>query len=101
MSLQDAAAVITALCLNVKPIDDFLAAKTSHLLNSIITKQSLQFGSDYLWKVISWHVDCLRKCSDIVLPDILHSMQCILHYNPQASHKVCMSIVKITIFALS
>ncbi|XP_026735223.1 HEAT repeat-containing protein 6 isoform X1 [Trichoplusia ni] len=90
---HDAAAVITALCLNVKPIDEFLAAKTSHLLNSIITKQSLQFGSDYLWKVISWHVDCLRKCSDIVLPDILHSMQCILHYNPQASHKFTEDLI--------
>lgn len=85
--LQDAATLMTALCLNVKPSDDFLAAKTSHLMNSIVTKQNLQFDADFLWKVISWHIDCLKQCSDIVLPDILHSLQCILQSNPQPSHK--------------
>lgn len=93
--LQDATSLMTALCLNIKPVDEFLAAKTSHLLNSMITKQNLQFGTDSLWKVISWHIECLRKCTDIVLPDIFHSLQCILQYNPQASHKVGS---KITIF---
>ncbi|XP_075977882.1 HEAT repeat-containing protein 6 [Anticarsia gemmatalis] len=89
----DAAPLITALCLNVKPVDEFLAAKTSHLINSIISKQNLQFDTDYLWKVISWHVECLKKCSEIVLPDILHSIQCILHANPQASHKFTEDLI--------
>lgn len=70
-------------------MDEFLAAKMSHLINSIITKQNIQFGSDYLWKVMSWHVECLKKCSEIVLPDILHSIQCILQLNVAAGTKVC------------
>lgn len=72
----------------MKPADEFLAAKTSHLINSLITKQNLEFEADYLWKVISWHIECLKHCTDIVLPDILHSLQCIIELNPQATHKV-------------
>lgn len=81
----DAATLVTALCLNVKPMDEFLAAKTSHLINSILTKQNLHFDIDYLRKVISWHLDCLKRCSEIVLPDILHSMQCMIQSNLPAS----------------
>ncbi|XP_059052046.1 HEAT repeat-containing protein 6 [Achroia grisella] len=84
---HDATALVTALCVNIKPVDEYLATKTSHLINSILTKQSLQFDSDYLWKVISWHISCIKKCSDIILPDILHNMQCILQINPQAGQK--------------
>ncbi|XP_047029951.1 HEAT repeat-containing protein 6 [Helicoverpa zea] len=90
---HDAAALITALCLNVKPADEFLAAKASHLINSVITKQNLQFETDYLWKVISWHIECMRKCTDIVLPDILHSLQCILQSYPNASHKFTEQLI--------
>ncbi|XP_035439500.2 HEAT repeat-containing protein 6 [Spodoptera frugiperda] len=92
---HDAAAVVTALCLNVKPADEFLAAKTSHLINSLITKQNLEFEADYLWKVISWHIECLKHCTDIVLPDILHSLQCIIELNPQATHKFTEDLIGI------
>lgn len=86
--LQDAASLVTALCLNIKPADEFLAAKTSHLFNSIVTKQNLQLGTDFLLKVISWHIECIKKCSTIILPDILYNLQCILQTNPQTGHKV-------------
>ncbi|CAH2246737.1 jg8801 [Pararge aegeria aegeria] len=84
---QDATALITTLYGNIKPIDECLAAKTSHLMNSIITKQNIQFDSDYLSKVIAWHIDCTKKCSDMILPDILHNMQCILQSNPRSGQK--------------
>ncbi|XP_053609751.1 HEAT repeat-containing protein 6 [Plodia interpunctella] len=84
---QDATTLVTALSLNIRPADEFLAAKTSHLVNSIISKQNLQFEAEYLWKVISWHIQCLKKCSDIILPDILHNMQCILQISPLAGNK--------------
>ncbi|KAJ8722117.1 hypothetical protein PYW08_004519 [Mythimna loreyi] len=90
---HDAATLITALCFNVKPGDDFLVAKTSHLINSIVTKQNLQFDAEYLWKVISWHIECLKQCTDIVLPDILHSLQCILQSNPQAGRKFTEELI--------
>ncbi|XP_049873203.1 HEAT repeat-containing protein 6 [Pectinophora gossypiella] len=90
---HDATTLVTALCLNIKPVDEFLAAKTSHLMNSIVTKQNLQFDTDYLWKVISWHVQCLKKCSDVILPDILHNMQCILQYCPQAGIKFVEELI--------
>ncbi|KAM3965313.1 HEAT repeat-containing protein 6 [Aphomia sociella] len=90
---HDAGTLVTALCLNIKPMDDFLAAKTSHLINSLLTKQNLQFDSDYLAKVISWHIQCAKKCSDVVLPDILHNMQCILQMNPQAGHKFIQELI--------
>ncbi|CAB3261513.1 unnamed protein product [Arctia plantaginis] len=90
---HDATTLITALCLNVKPVDEFLAAKTSHLINSIVTKQNVQFGPDYLWKVMSWHVECLKKCSEIVLPDILHSTQCILQFNVAAGSKFIEDLI--------
>ncbi|KAH9644896.1 hypothetical protein HF086_007984 [Spodoptera exigua] len=90
---HDAATVVTALCLNVKPVDEFLAAKTSHLINSLITKQNLEFETDYLWKVISWHIECLKYCTDIVLPDILHSLQCIIELKPQATHKFIKDLI--------
>lgn len=92
---QDASTLVTALCYNIKPGDEFISAKTSHLINSIIIKQNIQLPTDFLWKVVSWHVECLRKCSDIILPDILHNMQCILQSNPLAGHKVCMCIQSI------
>ncbi|KOB75437.1 putative HEAT repeat containing 6 [Operophtera brumata] len=81
---HDASTVVTALCHNIKPGDEFISAKTSHLINSILIKQNIQFPTDFLWKVVLWHVECLRKCSDIILPDILHNMQCILQANPLA-----------------
>ncbi|KAF9421110.1 hypothetical protein HW555_002822 [Spodoptera exigua] len=90
---HDAATVVTALCLNVKPVDEFLAAKTSHLINSLIAKQNLEFETDYLWKVISWHIECLKYCTDIVLPDILHSLQCIIELKPQATHKFIKDLI--------
>ncbi|KAL0838793.1 hypothetical protein ABMA28_016835 [Loxostege sticticalis] len=90
---KDAATLVTALCVNVKPEDEFLAAKTSHLINSIITKQNLQFDLSYLAKVVIWYIDCLRKCSDIVLPDILHNLQCILQLSPQLGHKFSNSLI--------
>ncbi|XP_026761719.2 HEAT repeat-containing protein 6 [Galleria mellonella] len=90
---HDAEMLVTALCLSIKPIDEYLAAKTSHLINSVVTKQSLQFGSDYLWKVISWHINCIKKCSDIILPDILHNMQCILQLNPHAGQKFIEDLI--------
>lgn len=93
-TFQDASTLVTALCLNIKPEDEFLAAKTSHLINCILTKQNLHFDVDYMGKVISWHVKCLKKCSDVILPDILHNMQCVLQSCPQAGHKV--PIVTIT-----
>ncbi|XP_060803157.1 HEAT repeat-containing protein 6 [Amyelois transitella] len=84
---HDSTVLVTALSLNIKPADELLAAKTSHLINSIITKQSLKFEAEYLWKVISWHIQCVKQCSDIILPDILHNMQCILKISPQAGKK--------------
>lgn len=79
---------MTSLCVNIKPIDELLAAKTSHLIKHLVTKQNIQFTSDYLWKVIAWHIDCIKKCSDLILPDILHNLQCILHMNSQSGQKV-------------
>ncbi|KAL0883107.1 hypothetical protein ABMA27_016568 [Loxostege sticticalis] len=93
VELFDATTLVTALCVNVKPEDEFLAAKTSHLINSIITKQNLQFDLSYLAKVVIWYIDCLRKCSDIVLPDILHNLQCILQLSPQLGHKFSNSLI--------
>ncbi|XP_045773429.1 HEAT repeat-containing protein 6 isoform X1 [Maniola jurtina] len=90
---QDAAALITSLCVNIKPIDEVLAAKTSHLMNSIVTKQNIQFDSDYLTKVIAWHIDCIKKCSDIILPDILHNMQSILQSNPHSGQKFINDLI--------
>ncbi|CAH0715508.1 unnamed protein product, partial [Brenthis ino] len=90
---QDAAALVTSLCVSIKPIDEFLAAKTSHLIQSIVTKQNIQFDSDYLWKVIAWHVDCIKKCSDIILPDILHNLQCILTINPLSGLKFINELI--------
>lgn len=87
---QDGTTLITALCLAIKPIDESLATKTSHLINNIITKQNLTFSADYYKRVISWHIDCLRQCTDILLPDILHNLQCILQYQPQVSHMVSL-----------
>lgn len=79
---------MTSLCVNIKPIDDLLVAKTSHLIKHLVTKQNIQFTSDYLTKVIAWHIDCIKKCSDLILPDILHNLQCILHMNSQSGQKV-------------
>lgn len=100
-AFQDASTLITALCLNIKPAEEFLAAKISHLINCILTKQNLQFDIDYMGKVISWHVECLRKCSDVILPDILHNMQCILQSSPQAGYKVCPVKMSFNIYPLS
>lgn len=82
--------ILNALCLNIKPMDDVLAAKASHFIYSILTKQSLQFDSEYLEKVVFWHIECLKMCSNMVTPDILHSLQCVLHISPQAGQKVCI-----------
>ncbi|XP_023946380.1 HEAT repeat-containing protein 6 [Bicyclus anynana] len=90
---QDAAALITSLCVNIKPIDEFIAAKTSHLLNSIITKQNIHFDGDYLSKVVAWHIDCVKKCSDMILLDILHNMQCILQNNPHSGQKFINELI--------
>ncbi|KAI8436833.1 hypothetical protein MSG28_010288, partial [Choristoneura fumiferana] len=84
---QDAVIILTALCLNIKPMDDVLAAKTSHLIHSILTKQNLQFDSEYLQKVVFWHIQCLKMCSNMVISDILHSLQCVLQISPQAGQK--------------
>ncbi|XP_028176593.1 HEAT repeat-containing protein 6 [Ostrinia furnacalis] len=90
---QDAATLITALCVNIKPEDEFLAAKTSHLLNSILSKQNLQFDVNYLEKVVTWYISCMKKCSDIVLPDILHNLQCILQLSPQLGQKFSNTLI--------
>nr|XP_026499699.1 HEAT repeat-containing protein 6 isoform X1 [Vanessa tameamea]XP_026499700.1 HEAT repeat-containing protein 6 isoform X1 [Vanessa tameamea]XP_026499701.1 HEAT repeat-containing protein 6 isoform X2 [Vanessa tameamea] len=90
---QDAAALVTSLYVNIKPVDEFLAAKTSHLINNIVTKQNLQFTGEYLGNVIAWHIDCIKKCSDIILPDILHNLQCILHVNPQCGQKFIIYLI--------
>lgn len=84
---QDALTLITALCSNIIPTDGVLTAKTSHLINSIITKQNLQLDSDYVEKVLFWHIHCFKKCSDMVIPDLLHNIQCIIQLNPAAGQK--------------
>ncbi|KAL4715902.1 hypothetical protein ACJJTC_013202 [Scirpophaga incertulas] len=83
----DASTLLTALCVNVKPTHESLSAKASHLISSIITKQNLQFDVTYLGKVVTWYILCLNKCSDIIIPDILHNLQCILQANPLLAHK--------------
>ncbi|XP_046965630.1 HEAT repeat-containing protein 6 isoform X1 [Vanessa cardui] len=90
---QDAAALVTSLYVNIKPVDEFLAAKTSHLINNIVTKQNLQFTGVYLGSVIAWHIDCIKKCSDIIIPDILHNLQCILHVNPQSGRMFITDLI--------
>ncbi|CAG9786769.1 unnamed protein product [Diatraea saccharalis] len=93
VSKHDASTLIIALCINVKPTDESLAAKASHLINSILSKQNLQFDLDFLCNVVSWHILCLKKCSDIIVPDILHNMQCILQVNPQLGIKFSEELV--------
>ncbi|XP_073955828.1 HEAT repeat-containing protein 6 [Choristoneura fumiferana] len=90
---QDAVIILTALCLNIKPMDDVLAAKTSHLIHSILTKQNLQFDSEYLQKVVFWHIQCLKMCSNMVISDILHSLQCVLQISPQAGQKFMEQLI--------
>ncbi|XP_050350439.1 HEAT repeat-containing protein 6 [Nymphalis io] len=90
---HDAAALVTSLYVNIKPVDEFLSAKTSHLIKNIVTKQNLQFTGVYLENVIAWHIDCIKKCSDIILPDILHNLQCILHVYPQCGQKFAMDLI--------
>ncbi|OWR52475.1 eg:34f3.4 protein [Danaus plexippus plexippus] len=92
---EDAAALVTSLCFNIKPVDEFLSTKTSHLINSLVTKQSLKFGYDFLFKVVAWHIECIKTCSDIILPDILHNLQCILQTNPQSGSKVVISGLRV------
>ncbi|XP_072949286.1 HEAT repeat-containing protein 6 [Epargyreus clarus] len=84
---QDVISLVSALCSNIRPIDEFLAAKSSHLINNMVTKQNIPFTRDYLWKAIAWHIDCLKTCSDIIMPDILHNMQSILQCDPIAGQK--------------
>ncbi|KAJ2949139.1 hypothetical protein O0L34_g6080 [Tuta absoluta] len=89
----DGTTLVTALCLNIKPEDDFLAAKASHLMSTLLTRQNLKFDTNYLWKVIAWHVHCLKQCSDVILLDIMHNMQCILQNNPQSGHKFTEDLI--------
>ncbi|CAK1580315.1 unnamed protein product [Parnassius mnemosyne] len=90
---HEAGALINVLCFNVNPVDESLTAKTSHLINSILIKQNIQFSSEFLWKVISWHIECLKKCSEFILPDILHNLQCIMQSNLQATHKFAEALI--------
>lgn len=90
---SDALTVITPLWLFIKPVDEFLAAKTSHLIKNILTRQKLHFDLEYLSKVILWYIQCIRKCSDIILPDILHNLQCILNSYSQASCKYTEELI--------
>ncbi|XP_028039412.1 HEAT repeat-containing protein 6-like isoform X2 [Bombyx mandarina] len=90
---NDATTLVTALCVNIKPTKDFLATKASHLMKSMIVKQNLQFSADNLSNVVAWHIECLKHISEIVVPDILHNLQCILQYNPQVGQKFTDALI--------
>ncbi|CAH0398322.1 unnamed protein product [Chilo suppressalis] len=80
---HDASTLVTALYVNIKPTDVFLVAKVTHLINNILSKQNLRFDLNCLGKVVSWHILCLKESSDIIMPDILHNLQCLLQLNAE------------------
>ncbi|XP_045498148.1 HEAT repeat-containing protein 6 [Colias croceus] len=90
---NDITSLLNVLCLYIKPVDEFISAKTSHLFNSVITKQNIPISNDHLGKVIAWHIECIKTCSDVVLPDILHNLQCILQVNVQAGYKFINELI--------
>ncbi|CAG9102480.1 unnamed protein product [Plutella xylostella] len=93
VSKHDATNLVSTLCRNIMPTDNLLTDKTSHLLNSIITKQNLQFNDDFLRNVLSWHMGCLKSCSIHILPDILYNTQCIIQYNPLAASPIIEDLI--------
>ncbi|XP_041979377.1 HEAT repeat-containing protein 6 isoform X1 [Aricia agestis] len=101
VSIQDANPLIIGLCVNIKPSDECLSAKTSHLICKIITKQNIQFPGDSISRAVGWHLQCLKTCSDIILPDILHNLQCILQYNPLSGTQIYLMAYKCIISLLT
>ncbi|KAG7308603.1 hypothetical protein JYU34_005823 [Plutella xylostella] len=93
VSKHDATNLVSTLCRSIMPTDNLLTDKTSHLLNSIITKQNLQFNDDFLRNVLSWHMGCLKSCSIHILPDILYNTQCIIQYNPLAASPIIEDLI--------
>ncbi|CAK1551115.1 unnamed protein product [Leptosia nina] len=91
--LNDAALLLSTLCTHIKPSDEALSAKASHLINNITTKQIIPLSNEYICQVLLWHIDYMKRGSDMILPDILHNMQCILQSNTQNGQKFINELI--------
>ncbi|XP_047511457.1 HEAT repeat-containing protein 6 isoform X2 [Pieris napi] len=91
--INDAANLLKIICLYIKPAEEALAAKASHLMTNIVTKQIIPLSNEYLLQVVSWHLDCIKTGPDLILPDILHNMQCILHSHVHIGQKFINELI--------